>query len=178
MIASVDSENPSEPQRCSATKVDGTPCRAWAVLNGLCVGHQPGAAAARSKGGHNSSKTARLEAKLPARLRPVVELLEKAMHEVHEGKLTPQQGSAIASLAGALIKSLEHGDLEIRLADLEPGRRKGRCRDGERFRVTAQAVGEGHGRRRGCADSLSSWLGCCVRRKAGGETVGRGGETG
>jgi len=67
----------------------------------------------------NSSKVARLNKMLPAQLRPTLDLLEQAMKEVHEDKLQPSKGTAIASLASALVKVLESGILEERLVKLE-----------------------------------------------------------
>ncbi len=119
MMDSSCSEKPSEPQRCKATRRGGSPCRAWAVKDGLCVGHQPGAAAARSKGGRNSSKSARLGARMSPRLRDLLTLLEDSLRDVRSGNLTAARASAVSALASAVLKVLEVADLELRLADLE-----------------------------------------------------------
>lgn len=105
--------------RCKATRKDGQPCRGMAIFDGFCIGHAAQSRAWRAKGGRNCSKQARLDALLPARLRPVVDLLEKALHEVYEGALGPKQASAMASLAGALVKVIEAGSFEERLRALE-----------------------------------------------------------
>ena len=112
-------EKTTERQRCSATRKDGKPCTAWAIKDGLCVGHQPNSNEGRAKGGTHSSKKHRLDAMLPLRLRPVLELLENALTEVHEGKLKPSEATAIASLAGAIVKTIEAGIFEQRLMELE-----------------------------------------------------------
>lgn len=104
---------------CVATKKDGTPCRAPARVGDFCVGHAPGAIEARRKGGAHSSKKHRLDAMLPLRLRPVLELLETALTEVHEGELKPSEATAIAALAGAIVKTIEAGVFEERLLELE-----------------------------------------------------------
>lgn len=109
----------TERLRCSATRKDGQPCRGWAIKDGLCVGHQPNSLEARRKGGFHSSKKHRLDAMLPLRLRPVLELLEKAIDEVHEGSLKPSEATAIAALAGAIVKTIEAGVFEQRLIELE-----------------------------------------------------------
>lgn len=109
----------TERLRCSATKKDGTPCKAWAVKDGLCVGHISESKEGRAKGGLHSSKKHRLDAMLPLRLRPVLELLEKALTEVYEGKLKPSEATAIAALAGATVKVIEAGVFEQRLIELE-----------------------------------------------------------
>lgn len=105
--------------KCTATRKDGKPCSAWAVLNGLCIGHQPNSNEARRKGGRNSSKKARSDKLLPLRLRPVLDLLEQAIEEVHKGKLEARQAAAMASLGNAITKVYEAGILEERLSVLE-----------------------------------------------------------
>jgi len=62
------------------------------------------------RGGKNSSRRARLEKLMPEPLRPVFALLEKALTDVSEGRLTPQQGSAMASLTGAMVRILKAGE--------------------------------------------------------------------
>jgi len=114
-----DSAKTSVRQRCHATRKDGQPCRAWAVRDGLCVGHSPGAVEARRRGGLNSSKKARADKLLPLRLRPVLELLETALEEVHIGKLSSRQGAAMASIGNAIVRLYEAGVLEERLTILE-----------------------------------------------------------
>jgi hypothetical protein len=109
----------TERQRCRAIRKDGKPCTAFAVLDGYCIGHHPNSIEARRKGGYHSSKKHRLDAMLPLRLRPVLELLEKALDEVHEGKLKPSEATAIAALAGAIVRTLEAGLFEERLIEME-----------------------------------------------------------
>ncbi|MFC2000424.1 hypothetical protein ACFLXE_06695 [Chloroflexota bacterium] len=104
---------------CTATRRDGQPCRARAVVNGLCIGHQPPNPEWRRKGGRNSSKQARLDTMLPARLRPVLGLLEKGVKEVYDGSLEPKKAHAMASLAGAMVKVMEAGTFEERIQRLE-----------------------------------------------------------
>jgi hypothetical protein len=106
-------------QQCKAIKKNGEPCTARAVVDGFCVGHSPNAIEARRKGGRNRSNVARLNKMIPTRLKPTLDLIEKAIKEVHEGELQPQKGTAMASLAGAMIKVFETGVLEERLLKLE-----------------------------------------------------------
>ena len=116
------SESPeSTPENlwCRAMTKAGTQCHGWPDKSGFCPSHRPGAAENRAAGGRASAKVQRLEKKLPSRLRPVVELLSKALVECHQGKLPPSQASAMAAVAGAIIKVLEHGEFEMRLARLE-----------------------------------------------------------
>jgi hypothetical protein len=53
-----------------------------------------------------------LEKLLPSRLRPTFDRLEAAMKEVHEGRLDPRQATAMASLAGAMVKVIKAGEQE------------------------------------------------------------------
>jgi len=52
-------------------------------------------------------------------MQPVVTILEKALDEVHRGELDPRAASAMASLAGALVRTITAGELEERLRALE-----------------------------------------------------------
>ena len=88
-------------------------------LRAYCIGHAPGAQDARRKGGHAKSRAERAAKLLPARLQPMVSLLEDALGEVHRGELDPRAASAMASLAGALVRAMTAGELEERLRALE-----------------------------------------------------------
>lgn len=112
-------ETTTERQRCRAIRKDGQPCQAWAVKDGLCVGHQPNSNEGRAKGGTHSSKKHRLDAMLPLRLRPVLDLLESSLVQVYKGQLKPSQAQAIASLASATVRVIEAGVFEQRLLELE-----------------------------------------------------------
>ncbi|MDP2674464.1 MAG: hypothetical protein Q8Q00_06110 [Dehalococcoidia bacterium] len=46
---------------------------------------------------------------MPSRLQPVFSRLERAMQEVHDGSLEPRRATAMASLAGAMVKVLQAG---------------------------------------------------------------------
>ena len=112
-------ETPSVTQRCTSTRRDEAPCTAQAGASGYCIGHAPGAQDARRKGGHVASRAERAGKLLPARLQPMVSLLEDALGEVHRGELDPRAASAMASLAGALVRPITAGELEERLRALE-----------------------------------------------------------
>ena len=112
-------ETPSIAQHCTSTRRDGAPCTAQAGTSGYCIGHDPGAVEARRKGGHATSRAERAGKLLPARLQPMVSLLEDALGEVHRGELDPRAAWAMASLAGALVRTITAGELEERLRALE-----------------------------------------------------------
>ena len=110
-------------QVCRANRKDGEPCRAQALRDGLCLSHSPvykeRMAAARKKGGRNKSRSARVEKLMPRRLRPVFNLLARAMVETYEGGLDPRQANAMSSLAGAMVRVLVGGEIEERVRRLE-----------------------------------------------------------
>ena len=112
-------ETPSIAQHCVSTRRDRAPFTAQAGASGYCIGHDPGAMEARRKGGHAKSRAERTAKLLPARLQPKVSLLEDALGGVHRGELDPRAASAMASLAGALVRAMTAGELEERLRALE-----------------------------------------------------------
>jgi len=101
---------------CSAVSKNGEACGGRANESGFCFAHDPSLNSiretARVRGGENSSRAVRLEKLMPRRLRPLFDRLEQAMQELHEGKLDPRRATAMASLAGAMVKVLEAGELE------------------------------------------------------------------
>ena len=106
-------------QRCPALRKDGQPCRAAAGASGFCVGHDPASAEARAKGGRHTGRAARALRLLPERLRPVADMLASALVEVHSGALEPRQASAMAAVAGALVRVVQAGEMEERVRALE-----------------------------------------------------------
>lgn len=106
-----------DPKRaCRASTKNGQPCRARGHPSGYCVAHDPALQqkreAARVNGGRNSSRVARLEKLMPRRLRPVYDRLETALQDVHEGRLDVGRAKAMASVAGAMVRVLQAGELE------------------------------------------------------------------
>lgn len=118
-MASTASVDRANPERCPVIKQSGEPCTATALLDGFCIGHRPGAQEARRRGGASTSRVARAQKLLPARLRPVADALEAAIGEVHRGELDPRIAHAMASLSGALVKVITAGEMEERLRVLE-----------------------------------------------------------
>ncbi len=105
---------------CPAPTKTGKPCHGRPGESGYCFAHDPATKdkreAARVKGGENSSHAARLEKLLPSRLRPTFDRLEAAMKEVHEGRLDPRRVTAMASVAGAMVKIIKAGEEEASTA--------------------------------------------------------------
>lgn len=108
---------------CGGTRRDGRPCESTATADGYCFAHSAACRektdAARALGGRNSSKTVRARKAMGASQEQVLKFVEAGLAGVYKGTLTPQQGSAIASLAGAWVKLHEHGETEARLEALE-----------------------------------------------------------
>ncbi|MCI0438791.1 MAG: DUF5763 domain-containing protein [Chloroflexi bacterium] len=104
---------------CPAIKKNGERCTAQPGADGYCIGHSPAATEARRRGGAGSSRAARAVKLLPVRLRPIADILENALIEVHEHRLDPREGQAMASLATALSRVVSVGEMEERIRTLE-----------------------------------------------------------
>ncbi len=114
----------TNPNHCRGTRRDGLPCTAPVTsTSGYCFAHDPERAQdrddARRRGGQNRAGAARLRGLVPPRLLDTYDRLEKALEEVHTGTLEPRQASAMASLAGAMVKVMTAGELEERVRALE-----------------------------------------------------------
>ena len=111
-------------KHCAGTRRDGQPCTAPVLGTAEhCYAHDPARtqdrANARARGGQNRSNAVRLGGLVPPRLMGIYDRLEGALEEVHAGTLEPRQATAMAALAGALVKVLTAGELEQRVRDLE-----------------------------------------------------------
>ena len=114
----------SNPKQCAGTRKDGTPCTARVMGRGeYCFAHDPAQAArrdqARRRGGRGRATRARLDRLVPATLRPMIGDLLDALGEVHAGDLDPKQATAMAALAGAIVRAYGVGVLEERVQALE-----------------------------------------------------------
>jgi hypothetical protein len=92
--------------------------------SGYCFAHDPALErdrrAARERGGRASANVVRLRRHLgPSALGSVFDRLLDALSEVHDETLSPARGSAMASIARALVAVLEVGELEERIQQLE-----------------------------------------------------------
>lgn len=121
---------------CRGVRRDGTACRASAGPSGsgYCFGHDPALAAARAKGrsagGKGRGVGARLRRAVPADLRDVLVRLVDALEQTHDGTIEPRVASAMGSLAGAIVRVYEVGELALRVEKLESETRD-RDRDGD-----------------------------------------------
>jgi hypothetical protein len=118
-------------RRCEAVRKDGSPCRAPALPNEpRCCFHSADPqvikrrAAGRRQGGLSRSAPARTlpetEPDVPLdSARDVVRLLAGTINSVRKGQIDPRSGNCIGQLAGALLKALQDGAVEERLAAIE-----------------------------------------------------------
>ena len=116
-------------KKCEFQKKDGERCSANAQAGkSSCVFHDPAKAAdgqrARRAGGLRRSTEAKvLPREMPDhRLRNTTEVsgfLAKSINDVLRGKLDPRVANSAGYLANILLRSLEQGPLEERLARLE-----------------------------------------------------------
>ncbi len=108
---------------CRALRKDGQPCLAPPGRTGYCMVHDPALEdkrrAAYRLGGEHKAKAVRLRMLVPPRLMPVYNKLEAALEEVHSGTLEPRRATAMAALAGAMVRVLTSGELEERVRTLE-----------------------------------------------------------
>lgn len=116
--------NPTTRNLCVSTRRDGQPCTVQALPGSdYCFAHDPARAAqraeARRRGGLHRATAVRLGKLMPVRLTPIFGKLETALDDVQAGKITPQQATAMAHLARALVDVLRTGELEQVVRDLE-----------------------------------------------------------
>jgi hypothetical protein len=112
---------------CKQTKEDGTPCQTNAMAGSdYCFFHDPAKAdereAARRAGG-SVGKTAVLPSDTPdvplSSVADVIALLGRTVNQVRRGQIDPKVANAIGYLTGTLLRALEQGDIEKRVAELE-----------------------------------------------------------
>ena len=120
------------PRQCTHRKPDGRRCRAHALRGSrACFFHDPATRdehrAATVAGGRERSRPA---ATLPPdtpdlalrSVADVVAALGEAYNAVRAGRLDAKVGNCLGVLAGVLLRAIEGGDLEQRIASLERDR--------------------------------------------------------
>jgi Family of unknown function (DUF5763) len=114
---------------CCATRKDGTPCTARARASGLCFAHDASLQAkrneARHAGGLAKSNTRRMLKLTPAGLRPVLDKLFAVLDGLEDGSVEPKVGTAMASVAGVIVRVYETAEMETRLKMIEDARDEG-----------------------------------------------------
>lgn len=89
------------------------------MRTGYCIAHAPESQQWRSRGGTHSRTSERAARLLPARLRPVADLLERAVMECYRGELPERRLVALAAGARALVAVIQAGEVEERVRELE-----------------------------------------------------------
>ena len=85
---------------CKSVRKDGSPCqgRGLKKYDGLCITHGPAPDQVhqwRSLGGKNSATAARLDKRIPERLKDMIDLLDDGMKRVMDGTLSPARYTAL-----------------------------------------------------------------------------------
>ena len=117
----------AERRKCAAQKADGTPCRGTARPSGFCTFHDPALAQkraeARRAGGRSRSRGPAVlpdAEDLPTKtIGDVTVLLGRTLNDVRQGKIDAKIANAIGYLSSVLLRSLQDGELEARMAALE-----------------------------------------------------------
>ena len=103
---------------CKGIRKDGSPCQGNGLeqYDGYCIAHGPAPDQAhewRSLGGKNSSTAARLDKRIPERLKTDLDMVEDAMQRVLQGTLNPAALSAICRGAKTRIDLYRLADKEM-----------------------------------------------------------------
>jgi hypothetical protein len=116
-------------RKCQSVKASGRKCGANAMTGStFCFFHNPTKeaereAARRSGGLERNRRVAVLPPGTPDRqvlkISDVIELLGETVNQVRRGQLDPKVANSVGYIAGILIKALERGPLEDRIALLE-----------------------------------------------------------
>lgn len=114
---------------CEHIKSDGTPCRARPLPGGrFCFSHDPAIAGRRREGQRRGGRErSRRAATLPpdtpdlplATVQDVRAALAEVFNAVRVGRIDPKVGNCLALVAGQLVRAIEGGELEKRVAALE-----------------------------------------------------------
>ena len=109
---------------CKSVRKDGSPCqgRGLKKYDGLCIAHGPAPDQVnewRSLGGKNSATAARLDKRMPARLKQAIDLVHDCMKRVVAGTLSPAACNAACRSAKTLVDLHRRADEEMDLIRTE-----------------------------------------------------------
>ena len=118
---------PGRPRTCKAVTEDEKPCQASVQAGSeFCCFHDPAKAEEREaaqRAGGSLGKAKVLPSDTPdaplASTADVVRFLGQTINQVRRGEIDPKVTNAIGYLAATLLRALEQGDIERRLAELE-----------------------------------------------------------
>ena len=116
-------------QTCESTRADGEPCGAVPRPGrSFCAFHDPECHTERNAGRRRGGlERSRARAVLPDSAPPTIlhttrdvcELLAQTIDDVRTGRLDPKIANTVGYLAGVMVRALQVGELEDRLAALE-----------------------------------------------------------
>jgi hypothetical protein len=121
--------------QCQHRKRGGGRCGGRAGASGFCNFHDPAQAEAQARGRKAGARARnRKAAALPATtpeaplgsMADVVTFLGSTVNRVLRGQLDAKVGNCLGLLCGQLVRALEKGDLEARVAALEERAKGGR----------------------------------------------------
>ena len=103
---------------CKGIKKDGTPCQGHGLpqYNGLCIAHGPTPDQThqwRSLGGQNSSTAARLDKRIPERLKGAIDQIDDGIVQVAQGTMEPAALTAMCRGAKALVDLYRLADQDM-----------------------------------------------------------------
>ncbi len=109
---------------CKSVRKNGSPCQGQGLkkYDGLCIAHGPAPDQVhqwRSLGGKNSATAARLDKRMPARLKQAIDLVHDSMIRVVEGTLSPAACNAACRSAKTLVDLHRRVDEEMDLIRTE-----------------------------------------------------------
>lgn len=112
-----------KPSRCTVKTKAGKPCTAPPMSGQpFCVMHSPLAKAIQIKGGQRRAIFDPKELKPftpPQSAQELGALIAQTIIEIRETKIDTRSANAIACLASSFLASLNHGEIEMRLEQLE-----------------------------------------------------------
>ena len=103
---------------CKGIRKDGSPCQGIGLkkYDGLCIAHGPAPDQVhtwRARGGKNSATAARLDKRLPERLKQAIDLVHDSMVRVLEGTISPAACNAACRSAKTLVDLYHRADEEM-----------------------------------------------------------------
>ncbi len=109
--------------QCETIRLSGEQCKAQALPGRpLCFAHDPENRAraddARRRGGANRANTVRAARRIPKDMGDLVKRLLEAVDAVERGDLDHRRATAMASLAGAVVRVYEVGELALEVKAL------------------------------------------------------------
>ncbi len=108
---------------CKSFRKDGSPCQGQGLkqFDGYCIAHGPADKVRqwRSRGGKNSATAARLDKRIPDRLKQAIDLVHDSMNRVAEGTLSPAACNAVCRCAKTLVDLHRRADEEMDLIHSE-----------------------------------------------------------